>query len=357
MTTPSYLDTPQAVTAVDSQNLAAILRDIPGQFERASQEFGALSLPPNWRSLKEVVFCGMGGSAIGAQVACELPFELRRKPLAVVRDYSLPAHVGQDSLVVVVSYSGDTEEAVACFEQAVARQVQLLVVTSGGVLEAKAKAQGVLCYKFTYPTQPRDAFGFLFAPLLRVLVETGVLEPNEARLGPACEILASQISGLDVTSPTPSNLAKQLAFKLFDHVPLVVGTSLTLGVAQRWKNQCNEHSKVAAFYDALPELNHNTIEGFAQPARFKDDVVVVLLMTDFDHPEVALRMRLFKGFLDGQGVAVETLKGLGQDIWSQKLSLVALGDWTSYYLALLNRVDPAPVPMIAALKAKLRGLK
>ena len=348
-----YLDTSAAAARVDKDDLARILAEFPLQLSKASREFNELALPQRLAQVKALVFCGMGGSAIGAEVACTLPPNLKRKPLELVRDYDLPGWVSKDTAVIVISYSGETAEALACFDQALARAGIVIAVTSGGELAKRATAAGVPLYKFDYQAPPRDALGYLFAPAVAILAQARVLQTEEADLSAAIKLL-QELSAIYLPQvPTPQNPAKQLAYTLFDHVPIVIGSNITRAVARRWKNQFNEHGKTASWFDELPEANHNTVEGFAFPARFKDDAVVIFLESNFDHPKVVKRQLLWREHLKRQGVQTEAVAASGADLWSNKLSLIYLGDWASYYLALLHRIDPAAIPTIKELKSKL----
>ena len=355
MSEVSYLDLPASFKKVDTTDLAAILRQFPQQLEAASQEFSQLTLPADWALSQQVIFCGMGGSAIGAELACDLPAEFIRKPLQVIHDYELPAYADKNSLVVIVTYSGATEEPLACWQEAINRGCKLLVVTSGSKLAEAAHAQKIPCYHFNYPTQPRDALGYLFAPLLQVLVQAQVITKAQADLAPAIKRLRQLVALYDVTTPTEKNLAKELAYLALDRLPLVVGGRFLAAVAKRWKNQFNEHSKSAANYEILPELDHNAIEGFSFPSRYADDSLVFLLRSSYEHPEVNRRADIFYDWLQARKILTHQLvPAVGGDWWSEKLSLVLLGDWLSYYLALLYRVDPVDIPVITALKKQLR---
>lgn len=353
----SYLDSPEAIDRVGAGTLLEILRQFPEQLEQARKEFFKVELPSSWRSCREVVFCGMGGSAIGGEVASDLPARLVRKPLFVVREYNLPQFVGPQSLVVVVSYSGDTEEPLSCFKEAMARGCHILAITSGGKLAREASVSKIPCYKFDYKAPPRDAFGYLFAPLAHVLEWVGVLEQKEANINSAIDLVKTLAKEFVPEVPTENNKAKTLAYLLYDHVPLIISSSVLHGVARRWKDQFNEHSKSASFFDVLPELNHNTVEGFEFPSRFRDDVAVVLLGSNYDHPEVSKRFSLFKNLLNEKKIVCQTpqVNLPEHDFWTEKLSLVLLGDWVSFYLALLYRVDPSAIPNIDGLKKQLRS--
>ncbi|MDZ4229855.1 MAG: SIS domain-containing protein, partial [Candidatus Veblenbacteria bacterium] len=201
---------------------------------------------------------------------------------------------------------------------------------------------------------PRDSFGYLFVPLVRLLVAVGMLQASEADLAATVNELKQLTVMLAPSVPTAQNRAKQLAYQLFDHIPIIIGSALTSGVARRWKNQFNEHAKVASFAEPLPEANHNTVEGFELPVRFRDDSLAILLTTSFDNTEIQKRQQILAGYLKRRGVTCEVIEGSGEGLWAEKLSLLALGDWVSYYLALLGRIDPEAIPAINALKGELR---
>lgn len=350
----SYLDSKDALNQIDKSGLFRILQEFPQQLESAAQEFDELKLPNSWPGVREVIFCGMGGSAIGAELASDLPAGLLRKPLFVIRDYNLPKFVNQETLVVIVSYSGDTEEPLSCFKQAQSMGAQIMIITSGGWLAKIAKTENIPSYIFNYPAPPRDSLGYLFVPLVKILVSTKVINEQEGNLDKSFELVKKLVNEFKPEVSTNQNQAKNLAYKIFDHTPLVVGAGILQGVARRWKEQFNEHGKNAAFFDILPALNHNTVEGFGFPARWRDDTMVLLLTSSFNHPETVKRFIYFKEYLKEAHVACEELMAQGDDIWSQKLSQIVLGDWTSYYLALLNRIDPLVIPVITSLKSRLR---
>jgi glucose/mannose-6-phosphate isomerase len=355
MVNPSYLDSRETINQVDKTGLFRILQEFPQQLESATQEFNKLKLPKIWAKVSEVIFCGMGGSTIGAELASDLPAELLRKPLFVIRDYNLPKFVRQETLVVIVSYSGDTEEPLSCFKQAQKVGAQIMIVTSGGWLANTAKTESIPNYIFNYKAPPRDGLGYLFVPLVKILNLTKVINEQEANLEKSLKLVKELVNEFKPEINTNQNRAKNLAYKIFDHIPLVVGAGILQGVARRWKEQFNEHGKSAAFFDILPALDHNTVEGFGFPTRFRDDAIVLLLTSSFNHPEVAKRFVYFKEYLKETHIVCEELVGQGDDIWSQKLSQIVLGDWTSYYLALLNRVDPLAIPVITSLKGRLRA--
>ncbi len=349
----SFLDT-TAAYQIDSLDIAGFLRDFSNQIERAQVDFNKINLP-NYSQISEVVFCGMGGSGIGGEIASDLPAEWILKPITLCRDYNLPSWVSESTLVVLVSFSGDTEEVLSCYSQAEKTGAQIFIITSGGKLWNLAQDKKISTFKFDYNSPPRDALGYLFTPLLLLMVKTSVLSAERVDLGAVISELKKLQTEVDIKIPTADNQAKKLAYSIFDHLPVVVGSSLTKGVARRLKSQFNEHSKAVASFEVLPELNHNMIEGFSHPLRFNDDLFIILIKNTFDHPEVLKRLEIFTQFLKDKHIFCEMIEPRGEDFWSQKLCSVLLGDWVSYYLAMLNRVDPGPIPAISGLKNKLRS--
>ncbi len=350
----AYLDTPHAISQYDPKDMTGWLADFPSQLEKAQTEFSRLALPAELAQVKQVIFCGMGGSAIGARLACDLPANLKRKPLFVVNDYDLPGWVGAGTAVVIVSYSGNTAEVLSCFSQAQSKGALIIAITSGGELARLTKESGATLYQFEYNSpQPRAALGYLLAPAIILLARTGVIESSEADFSSAIKLMHDLTQSYQPSVPTAKNRAKELAYKLYDRIPLIIGSGLTSSAAKRWKNQFNENSKNASWFEDLPEANHNAVEGFSFPARFKDDVAIIFLSSRFDHPAVIKRQSIWRQHLVDQGFVVETIEAPGDDLWSNKLSLVYLGDWVSYYLALLNHTDPEPIPVISELKKRL----
>ena len=208
-----------------------------------------------------VVVAGMGGSAIGGDLVLAAQLALP-VPAAVVRGYELPAWVGPSTLVVAVSYSGNTEETLACVEAALARGCTPLCVASGGRLAALAAERGLPLVTVPPGLQPRAAVGYLAMPLLAALERLELVPSAEKDVEEAAAVVREMTALLAPTEDEGCNLAKDLARRLHGHVPLVYGAGLSAPAARRWKTQLNENAKAMAFWAELPELDHNEIEAW-----------------------------------------------------------------------------------------------
>ncbi|MBC7170110.1 bifunctional phosphoglucose/phosphomannose isomerase [Candidatus Bipolaricaulota bacterium] len=330
--------------AQDRSGMAEVLAAFPDQC-RAGLALGERLPLDGLAGFSRVVALGMGGSGI----AGSLLGSLLTVEVAPVRDYALPPWVGEESLVVALSYSGDTEETLAAFAAARGRTRRLLAVTSGGELGRRCANWGIPWIEIPGGYQPRAALGYLLFPLLGLFRRLGVgPDPGEA-LAVLDERAAALAPG------GAENEAQRLARHLAGRVPLVYGAGPTAPVAFRWKTQVNENAKAPAFWAELPELCHNEVVGWELAGRLLPHATVVFLRTPHDHPRVARRVAILGELLARRGLDWTEVWARGESGVAQLLSLLVLGDWVSYYLALLHRVDPTPVAVIAELKERLAG--
>jgi len=198
------------------------------------------------------------------------------------------------------------------------------------------------------------ALGYTFVPLVVLLRRLGYLRPDAGQFDETITELYRLRKRLHIDVPTKQNVAKQLAVRLSGRVPYVFGAGILSQVARRWKCQFNENAKTFSVADDLPELNHNTVEGIHFPREMQRAVTVLLLRSSYDHPQNTKRFRILEGVLRRNRIAFERINAPGGDVLAQKIGSTYLGDYVSYYLALLNGVDPTPVETIEGAKQKLR---
>lgn len=331
-----------ALRAVDRSGMAEVLAAFPAQCREGLKLGDGVPLR-DLAGFTRVVALGMGGSGIaGALLGSLLPIEV-----VPVRGYTLPPWVGGESLVVALSYSGDTEETLAAFEEARQRTKRLLAVTSGGELGRRSAAAGIPWIEIPPGLQPRAALGYLLFPLLRIF----------ARLGGGPD-LAGALAVLEATADElapgrQENEAQALARRLEGRVAVVYGSGPTAPVAYRWKTQVNENAKAPAFWAEVPELCHNEVVGWELAGRVLPGGTALFLRTAGDGPRVGRRIAILEELLTKRNLDWVEVYGRGDGPVAELLSLLYLGDWTSYYLALLHGVDPTPVPIIRELKARL----
>jgi glucose/mannose-6-phosphate isomerase len=348
------LDDSPRFSELDPGGMLARIGELPRQCRAAWSLVQALELPPGYGAVRHVTILGMGGSAIGGALLQGLVAGECAVPITVVRDYALPAFVrGPEHLVVGCSYSGNTEETLSALGQAVERGTRPVAVTTGGELAALAQERGIPLVRFDYQSQPRAALGYSFTLLLGLSCRLGLVRDHAADLEEAVQVMEAWQAEIRPEVPTARNAAKSLAGRLEDRLPVVFGAGFLAAVANRWKTQFNENGKHWAFFEVLPELHHNTVVGLGIPQAVRDRALVLMLRSNLDHPRVQVRWEVTRELLKRERVVAETLRGRGESRLAQMLSLIHFGDYVSFYLAMLNGVDPTPVETIAFLKRRL----
>jgi len=307
--------------------------------------------------ISSVVTLGMGGSGIGGDVAKAMFENEIFVPVTVNKGYDLPAFVGGDTVVVAVSYSGETEETLATFEAALAADARIVVITSGGTIGEKAARLGLPVVEVPAGLQPRAALGYLALPVLVVLRRMGLAPDGRGDIAEAITLLENLNKQYAADIPTDENPAKQLADELQGVVPVIYGSEgLPAVAALRWKCQLNENAKVPAFWHAFPELNHNEIVGWQELADITDRFQVVVLRDADENERVKARIEFTLPLIEGNLGGITQVRSEGKSRLARVMSLVYLGDFASVYLAILNGVDPTPVARIQELKRKLKEI-
>ncbi len=354
MNTPG-LDTAQLGATLDKSGMLGFIRGLPQQCRQAWQQGLGLELPQSYSTIKRIVVLGMGGSAIGADLAAAVLSCEEGVPLTVHRGYGLPFPLDAETLVVASSYSGNTEETLSGFEQALSSPARVLAFTTGGRLRQMAQERRIPLFLFAGQGPPRASLGFSFLGLLGVLNKLGLTRDKTGQVEEMLEVLERLCQRWHEDVPQAQNLAKQLAVSFQGNLPVVYGCDFLIPVARRWKTQLNENSKAWAFYRPFPELNHNDVVGYHFPADLGSRLCVLMLRSPLLNRRNLLRYDITTELLERAGVPQQTVNGEGQGVLSQMMGLVLLGDYVSYYLSLLYGVDPTPVPTIDYLKQRLAG--
>ncbi len=349
------LDDIAYLKSVDPDGMAARVSELPAQCRKARSLVEACSLPIEYRLVDEVVILGLGGSAIGGDLVRNLVQDSCSVPILVNRDYGLPAFVDDHTLVIASSYSGETEETLAAFAEALERGAWPLAVTTGGRLAQICQKQGLPLITFDYESQPRAALGFSFVLILGILRELDLIRDMWEQLEEAIVLTERLQSQIGVQVPDEENAAKQLARRLEERLPVVYGAGHLSEVARRWKCQFNENSKGWAFWEVLPELNHNAVAGYEFPITLREVARVLMLSSDLYHPRHRVRLQVTGEILEEKGIAHEFIQVEGESRLSQALWAIHFGDYVSYYLAALRGIDPTPVRTIDYLKERLAG--
>jgi glucose/mannose-6-phosphate isomerase len=339
---------PAAVQAADPQGMLSDVLDQPVQIRDALWRVESAGIPA--RDLPGgLVVCGMGGSAIGGDLALAAIDGRATRPISTVRGYELSPWVGEETMVLCASYSGDTEETLACFEAAGKVGAVRIALTTGGRLAAAARDEGVPVIGVPSGFQPRAAVVYMTVGALECAALCGAAPSFRDELEAAAGTLSELASAWGPEGDDDA-LPKELARRLEGAIPVIHGAGLTAPVARRWKTQLNENAKVPAFWAELPEANHNEVSGWGEagelgPLRglFLDDPSL--------SPRLRQRLELTAATLGPRSAGVAAV-GARTGV-ERVLGLVLLGDLVSVYLATLRGVDPTPVDAIERLKTAL----
>ena len=327
--------------------------DFPLQAEEALRIGARFRLSLTSENVRSIVLTGMGGSAIAGDLLRSYLADELRIPFLVNRSYSLPGWVDRNSLVIVSSYSGNTEETLASYRDAIRRKAAVLCITTGGEAERLALKHGHDCIKVPSGLQPRAALGYSFFPLLLALSRMGFIKPRPADISETVAALKKK-SQIYADLKSRKNNALQMAKRLHGKLPVVYSASDRLdAVNVRWRGQICENSKHLAFGHVLPEMNHNEIVGWKVDRELMKKMAVVFLRDVGTHPRVLVREEITKGIIRKKASTVLEAWSEGTSLLARIFSLVYTGDWVSYYLAILNNEDPTPVKVIDYLKGEL----
>ena len=341
----------------DPSGLHDRIAGLPDQCDQAWREAGSLELPAYYAGSRSVAILGVGGSAIGGDILAGLISQEKTTPLSVIRDYSLPGWVGDDTLAIVSSYSGNTEETLSMYRQAIDAGARIVVITSGGELSRQAGKDGVPVLHVPFAGEPRAALGYSFAAPMAILCGLGLLQDRSADMEEAGLVLRELRASLTSNVPTAQNPAKQLSLDLFNRLVVVYGAGLLSGVARRWKVLLNENSKAWAFAEEMPEVNHNSIESFVNTGLDSRGIAVVLLHSNLLYPRVSQRYRLTRDLLDHHSLPNYQVEAVGKSPLAQVLSATFIGDFVSYYLAILCGIDPSATPLLDEIKQRLDAIE
>ncbi|MFO7768289.1 MAG: bifunctional phosphoglucose/phosphomannose isomerase [bacterium] len=355
------LDDPGALSARDPEGMLDAVEGAGIQWEEAASAALGFRGPAAWRDLRAVVVAGMGGSAIAGDMAAS--YLSRRWPvrLQVVRDYRLPAWADRGTLLVASSYSGGTEETLSLWEEAGRRGMPRAALTTGGVLGAEAEAAGVPLLALPPGLQPRAALPSSLVGLLALLGRVGPAGPRSpggeetlAEVRETGRVLRALPEEWGRESPSDGNPAKEAALWIGRGLPVIYGPEYPLApVVTRWRGQLGENAKHLAWGNVLPEMNHNEIVGWEAQEELYPRMRVLFLEDEDQSDRMALRTRITRELVERAGARVWSARGSGEGLLSRMISLAALADYTSVYLACGWGVDPTPVEKIDYLKSQL----
>ena len=353
----SVLDKLNEIEKIDKTDLLKNIEELPLQCEKAWAEIKKLPLPSYYFGAKKVVIVGMGGSAIGADLAKSFAFKKSSVPIFVLRDYDLPGFVDRDTLLIAVSYSGNTEEVISCIDQALSTRAKLVGITTGGELEKIASNRKLPFYKFEYKTEPRQALGFLFTAILGILNKVAVINIDDNEFKEIILLLKGLNSKIKVDVPTSKNEAKKIANQIQSKIPVIFASGTLKSVGLRFKTQLNENSKHAAFNEEIPEACHNFVIGLENPTNLAETIFCLFLSSKYDNPRNKVRFSILQEILSKKKILhEELLVDPSISPLAEMFMFILLLDYVSFYTAMLNKTDPRPIENISYLKKRLKEI-
>lgn len=359
------MDMNSQIKSIDVSDMFAVLNNFPNQVKEAV-EIGAKApkFKDNLLPMNKFAILGMGGSAIAGDVLkayCSTVKGADKLQISVFRNYDLPNYIDSSFCVFASSYSGETEETLSAFEQAKNKTSRIMSIASGGKIIESSKSAGFPVLTIPGGLQPRCALGYSFFAMLGALESNGiftddVLSEISSAKNETIKLIEEKAEIYSTLDPE-TNPAIKLANKLHGRIPLFYSSNSLEAVNLRWRGQIQENSKNFAFGAILPEMNHNEIMQFSFPSDAMEKFALVFLQDSLDHKRVSLRFNALESILNGKLGEIIKLESGAKSFMARMFDLMYLSDWTAYYLAILNKVDPTIIPAISELKARLKAAK
>jgi glucose/mannose-6-phosphate isomerase len=348
----AILDEIEKINGFDKGNMINFCVNSAKLYDDASKLAGRIKV--SYPKSNNIIVAGMGGSGIGGDLLKDWARGRIDVPIEVNRDYQLPAYAGKKTLVLITSYSGDTEESLGAFLDALKHKCMVFCVSSDGALLENAERLNVPYLRVPGGMPPRAALSYLFVPLLLCLEKTGLVSGVLDELEEALKLLEKISADNSPDKEVKDNFSKTLALNIGQTAPVVYGFGFYRGVAQRFKQQFNENSKVPAKWEVFSELNHNEIVGWEKAGELGKCFSAIFIRDKEEPKEIHSRIEITKELVGKAGLGLFEVQVQGKSPLAKMLSTVCVGDFTSVYLAVLHGVDPTPVKTISYLKDKLK---
>jgi len=338
----------KAIKKYDKKDMLSLLKN----FYLHCKDGYNLNLPKIEKDFNKIVFTGMGGSAIAGDILKILFNQFSKIPIFIVRDYNLPEFVDSKTLIIIESYSGNTEETISAYKCGKGKNGIILTISSNGEIEKLSIVDNYPFIKIHSGMPPRCALGYLFFPIYRLFVELNILP------GLTEEFFEKIKNWVNEFLPeNENNEALKIAEKFYKKIPIIYADNRFYPGILRWKTQIAENSKQFAFINELPEMNHNEIMSYYHPEYILKKIVVLFVISGIENERIKKRIEITSEIISQKIKEVLTVKLKGDTIFEKLLYLIILGDWVSYYLAILNKVDPTEIKEIDILKESLKRRK
>lgn len=346
------LDDAENIKSIDRQEMLSLVGKLPDMMAEGWALSEKIDLPKAGK-LNNLVIAGMGGSAISGDIVAIMLRYTADIPVFVNRNYGCPKFVGSGTLFIAVSYSGNTEETLSAFKEAIQKGARIVSISSGGELKELSKKNGIPLIEIPKGLPPRAALGYLLSAIMCVIQKSGAASLKED-LDETKKLLKQLIRKYCASCGSRENEVKQMAIRLNGKTPVIFaseGTTYAAGL--RWKTQLNENGKVTAILSVFPELDHNDIVNFSQLRQGEHKYSFVILRDQGDPERMKKRIEVTKSLISGNVGGIIEVWSQGESLLARIMSLIIYGDYLSVYLAALAGIDPTPVEIIEKLKKEL----
>ncbi|MEA3398295.1 MAG: SIS domain-containing protein [Patescibacteria group bacterium] len=345
----------------DTGQAARSIELLPDQIRQVLGEARLIKVPREYSEITNIVINGMGGSNLGARIIKSAWADQIKVPIAVTPGYEIPAYVDKNTLYIISSYSGTTEEPLSVYQKVKKRGAKILAITEDGAknklkkLMLKNDIPGYIFKpEFNPSGQPRLALGYSIFGMATLLAKTGLFSINVKQIKNIIAVMEIENQRLATTAKTTINAAKKIAQELSGKIPILIGAEFIVGNLHAMRNQINECSKNFADYLEIPDLNHYTMEGLIHPPSNKNNLMFLFFDSKYYSPRVQKRMLLTETIVNKNSIKTFKHELKGSDKLTQVFIFLQLGAWISYYLGILNQVDPIKIPWVNWFKKQLK---
>jgi len=358
MSDTPVLDSLPKIKKLDKSNVLGSVQSLADQVSDAWEQVKSLDISIDTASVKNIIVAGMGGSQLGPDVIKGVFKNELHVPLEIYNDYHLPAYAGKESLVLLSSYSGTTEEVLSAAEDAKKSGAQIMVICTGGDLQKMAEENNWPVYvmnpQHNPSNQPRMAIGYSVFGVIAMFIKAGVLKIDEMLVGKVVERIRETTLGLNVDIPQDKNPAKQMAFNMLGRVPVLVGAEHLQGALHVSNNQRNENAKTYSEYRILPEINHHLLEGLRFPVENSKNLYFVLFQSSLYHDRTQRRVEVTQDVIEQAAIDNTSMYIDSVTRLEQAFEVITFGAFTNFYLAMLEGIDPAPIDTVDYFKEQLK---
>ncbi len=334
---------------------------LPNQLKQAFTESLEVKFPDEYKKIKNVVVCGMGGSRFPSLILRDLFKEEIKVPYVVNDDYILPGYIGAETLVILSSYSGTTEEVIHAGQVAQEKGAMITGITNGGQVAEFLQKNNLPFYtfdaKFNPSKQPRIGFGYLVGGHLGLLINLGLVDVAKEMIEQSLDSLSDLLQSFKVESSITGNPAKQIATKLYQKYPYYIVSEFLTGVGNAIGNQTNETAKAISSYRVIPELNHHLMEGLKFPDKHREIAAFVFFYSNLYSPQIRKRFTITKDVVEQNKIETIWHELQGKTKIDQAFELMGMGSYISMYLAVLYEQNPAAIPYVDYFKKKLKEME